>query len=254
MAVGSCGMCLADAKLSGGVEPAYTVCLGAAAFCRDLVRTQFRLQYKPVSRPGFSLRFRVLRAYQMTLEDDANDGSSEQEQSGAFDPPFDLIDVKARLSEPDGRDRFEFQGGYAYQHSDPNKADGYHTPYLSAQYYFGPPIRTGWGGLSRRWDVLLRVSQDRYAAAQRPQEELDQFVSTYTVPVTNDGATRVYAAYARELRFSGSNTVRTPSNRFEIGAKRYPTSWLELYGRISSFATRGIPGSTRFVAGANITI
>jgi hypothetical protein len=190
----------------------------------------------------------------MTMDDDKDEGSSEEEQAGKFDPPFDVADLKLRFSEPDGRDRLEVRAGYAYQHSDPNTVDGYHTPYLAGDYYFGPPIPTGWGGLSRRWDVLLKVSQDRYAQANRPQEELDQFVSTYTVPLSGDGATRLYSSYARELRFSGADIVRTPSNRFELGAKRNPTSWLELYGRISLFATRGIPGSTRAVLGLDLTI
>jgi hypothetical protein len=245
---------LADGnKIGGGIEPAYTACLSAASSCSDLVRTTLRLQYKPVSRRTFSVRVRVSRAYQMTFDDDRDEGSSEQQQASNFDPPYDVVDVKLRFGGPDGRDHFEVRTGYAYQHSDPNTIDGYHTTYLSGDYYFGPPIASGGGGLSRRFDVLLKVSQNLYAQANRPQEDLDQFVTTYTIPLNTDGSTRMYTSYARELRFSGSNTVRTPSNRFEVGAIRNATRWLEFYGRISVFATRGVPGTTRAVAGIDVT-
>ncbi|MEO6991320.1 MAG: hypothetical protein ABI346_08035, partial [Candidatus Baltobacteraceae bacterium] len=136
----------------------------------------------------------------MTLDDDKDEGSSEEQQASTFDPPFDVIDVKLRFGEPDGRDRFEVRTGYAYQHSDPNAVDGYHAASVSGNYYFGAPIRSGWGRQSRRLDVLVRVSDNLYAAASRPQEELGQFVSTYTVPLNTDGSTRMYASNARELR------------------------------------------------------
>jgi hypothetical protein len=249
------GACLADgAKITGGIEPAYTACLSAKTSCRSLLRTQFRIQYKPIFVRGFSVRLRLLRGYQMGLDDDREDGSSEEQQASKFDPPFDVIDVKLRFSAPDGRDHLEVRVGYAYQHSDPNAVDGYHTPYLSGDYYFGPPIPSGWGGLSRRWDVLFKISQDRYATATRLPEDLNQFVSTYTMPLNSDGSSRMYTSYARELRFSGSNTVLTPSNRFDLGATRNPTQWLELYGRISVYGTRGVPGTGKVVVGVDVTI
>jgi hypothetical protein len=188
------------------------------------------------------------------MDDDRDDGASEEQQTSKFEPPYDLIDAKARFSRPDGRDWFEARAGYAYQHSDPNRADGFHAAYLSADYYFGAPIRSGWGGLSRRMDVLLRVSQNLYATAGRPLEKLVQVVPTYTVPLNGDGTTRMYASYAREVRFSGSDAVRTPSNRFELGAYRNPTRWLEFYSRLSLWGTRGAPGTGKFVVGADITI
>ncbi len=190
----------------------------------------------------------------MGLDDDKDDGVNEEEQSSKFDPPFDLAEVKLRFSAPDGRDHYEVRTGYAYQSSDPNMADGYHSAYLSGDYYFGAPIPTGGGGLSRRLDVLFRVSENLYAAASRPPEALDQFATTYTIPLNTDGSTRMYTSYAREFRFSGSNAVRTPSNRFDLGTYRDPTRWLEFYARVSLFATRGITGTARFVAGADITI
>jgi hypothetical protein len=252
---GASGACLGDgAKLTGGIEPAYTACLSAPSGCRSVVRTQFRLQYKPIARRGFSLRFRILRGYQAGLDDDKDDGSSEEQQASIFDPPFDVIDVKMRFSAPDGRDHLEVRAGYAYQHSDPNTADGYHTPNITGDYYFGPPIPSGWGGLSRRWDVLMKISQDRFATPSRLPEDLNQFVTTYTMPVNSDGSSRMYAAYARELRFSGSSTVLTPSNRFDLGAIRNPTRWLELYGRVSVYGTRGVPGTSKIVLGVDVTI
>jgi hypothetical protein len=253
--VGASGACLADgAKITGGVEPAFTTCLGATSVCNNFVRTQFRLQYKPVAVRGFSARIRLLRAYQMTVDDDKDEGSSEEQQTSRFDPPFDLLDLKMRFSAPDGRDHFEARTGYSYQHSDPNAADGYHAAYVSGDYYFGAPIPSGWGGLSRRMDVLLRISQNLYATPNRPTERLVQLIPTYTVPLNTNGSTRIYASYAREVRFSGSNTVRTPSNRFELGAYRNPTRWLELYGRMALWGTRGVPGTSRIVVGMDITI
>lgn len=246
--------CLAAGAVSGGVDPAYTSCFSSAAVCSSTVRTQLRLQYKFISIRGFSARVRLSRSYQVTMDDDKDQGVSEERQAGLFDPPFDVADLKLRFSALDGRDRFEVRTGYAYQHSDPNTVDGYHTGYVSGDYYFGPPITTGFGGASRRFDVTMRVSDNLYAQANRPPEELDQFVSTYTVPLNNDGSTRMYASYARELRFSGSNAVRTPSNRLELGGVRDPTRWLEFYGRLSLFGTRGIPGAARAVAGVDITI
>jgi hypothetical protein len=218
-----------------------------------LARTQFRLQYKPVSRRAFSVRIKLMRAYQMTLDDDRDAGPGEQQQASKFDPPFDVIDVKLRFSEPNGRDHWEIRTGYAYQYSNPNSV-AYHTVYLSGDYYFGPPIPSGWGSLSRRWDLTAKLSQNRFALVSRSIEDFDQFVSTYTVPLSSDGATRMYGSYARELRFSGNNVVRSPSNRFELGAYRNPTRWLEFYGRISAYATRGVPGTTRFVLGVDVTI
>lgn len=242
------------AKITGGIEPAYTRCLSAGSSCSNLIRTQFRLQYKPFAVRGFSARIRLLRAYQLTVDDDKDEGSSEEQQASKFDPPFDLIDVKTRFSASDGRDHFEARAGYAYQHSDPNTVDGYHAAYVSGDYYFGAPIPSGWGGLSRRLDVLLRISQNLYATANRPSEKLVQFVPTYTVPLNTDGSTRMYASYARELRFSGSNAVRTPSNRFELGAYRNATRWLEFYGRMALWGTRGVPGTAKVVVGIDVTI
>ncbi|MGB7049342.1 MAG: hypothetical protein WBD57_13530, partial [Candidatus Cybelea sp.] len=133
-------------------------------------------------------------------------------------------------------------------------ADGYHAAYVSGDYYLGAPIPSGWGGLSRRMDVLLRISQNLSATPSRPTERLVQLLPTYTVPLNTDGSTRIYASYAREVRFSGSNSVRTPSNRFELGAYRNPTRWLELYGRMALWGTRGVPGTSRIVVGMDITI
>lgn len=252
---GSSAVCSADgAKITGGIEPAFTACLGANSRCRNFLRTQFRVEYKPISVRGFSARIRLLRAYQMTVENDQDEDSSEQQQTSKFDPPFDLADVKLRFRAPDGRDRFEANAGYTYQHSDPNSADGYHAAYVSGDYFFGDPIPSGWDGRSRQFDVLLRVTQILYATAARPVEKLVQAVPTYTLPVNADGSTRVYASYAREVRLSGSDAVRTPSNRFELGAYRNPTRWLELYGRMALWATRGIPSTARMVAGLKITI
>lgn len=188
------------------------------------------------------------------MDDDKDEGVSEERSASIFDPPFDVADLKLRLGALDGRDRFEVRTGYAYQHSDQNTADGYHTGYVSGDYYFGPPIATGFGGASRRFDVLMKVSDNLYAQANRPPEELDQFVSTYTVPINADGSTRMYVSYARELRFSGSNAVRTPSNRFDLCGYRDPTRWLEFYARLSIFGTRGIPGAAKAVAGVDITV
>lgn len=253
--VSASAACMADgAKITGGIEPAYTRCLSAGSSCSNLIRTQFRLQYKPFAVRGFSARIRLLRAYQLTVDDDKDEGSSEEQQASKFDPPFDLIDVKTRFSASDGRDHFEARAGYAYQHSDPNTVDGYHAAYVSGDYYFGAPIPSGWGGLSRRLDVLLRISQNLYATANRPSEKLVQFVPTYTVPLNTDGSTRMYASYARELRFSGSNAVRTPSNRFELGAYRNATRWLEFYGRMALWGTRGVPGTAKVVVGIDVTI
>jgi hypothetical protein len=247
--------CLADgAKITGGIEPAYTECLSAGTTCNNLVRTQFRIQYKPVSIRGFSVRLRLLRAYQMTMLNDGDDGSSEEEKSSKFEPPFDLADVKLRFSAPDGRDHYEIRTGYAYQASDPSKVDGYHTYYLSGDYYFGPPIPSGWGGKSRRFDFLVRVARNWYATASRPPETLEQFMPTYTMPVNATGSSRIYFTYARELRISGSTAVRTPSNRLELGAYRDPTRWIEFYGRLVFWGTRGITGTTKLLVGADITI
>lgn len=251
--VSASGRCLAGSgKITGGIESAYVACLDAR-YCRNLARTQFRLQYKPVNVRGFSVRIRFLRGYQMTLDDDRDVGPGEQRTASKFDPPFDVIDVKLRFSESDGRDHWEVRTGYAYQYSDP-KTVGYHTVYLSGDYYFGPPIPSGWGGLSRRWDLTAKLSQNRYARVSRSIEDLDQITSTYTVPLNSVGTTRLYTSYARELRFSGSNVVRSPSNRFELGAYRNPTRWLEFYGRISAYATRGLPGTARVVLGVDVTI
>jgi hypothetical protein len=242
------------AKLTAGIEPAFTACLAASSSCTKFVRTQFRIQYKLFSVPGFSARIRLLRAYQMTVDDDQDEGSSEEQQTSRFDPPFDLADVKLRFTAPDGRDRFEARAGYSYQHSNPYNADGYHAAYVSGEYYFGPRMASGWGGLSRRFDVLLRISQNLYATSNRPLQRFVQLVPTYTVPLTNDGSTRAYASYAREVGISGISNTRTPSNRFELGAYRNPARWLELYARMAWWATRGVPGTARVVAGADITI
>jgi hypothetical protein len=253
---GSGGACLADGggKAAAGIEPAYAGCLSARSKCKNMVRTQFRLQYTRFVARTFSVRIRVLRAYQLTLDDDREQGSSEEQQTSKLSPPFDVVDLRLRSTEPDGRDRFETRTGYSYQQSNPNTADGYHALYVSGDYYFGPGIPYGRGGLSRRLDVLLRVSETLFAAANRSAEETVQFVPTYTVPLTRDGSTRVYASYARELRFSGGNSVRTPSNRFELGTSRNATRWLQLYGRISLFGTRGVSGTAKGVLGIDITL
>lgn len=252
--LGGIGACDAAGSISGGIDPAYATCLSSAATCSNTVRTQLRLQYKPIAIRGFSARLRLSRSYQVTMDDDRDDGVTEERQAALFDPPYDVADLKLRFSALDGRDRFEVRTGYAYQHSDPNVVDGYHTGYISGDYYFGPPIATGFGGASRRFDVAMKVSDNLYAQANRPPEELDQFVSTYTLPLNGDGSTRMYASYARELRFSGSNAVRTPSNRMELCAFRDPTRWLEFYGRLSFFGTRGIAGAMRAVAGVDVTL
>jgi hypothetical protein len=251
--LGAGAACRAGGAISGGVDPAFSACLSAAT-CSNAVRTQLRLQYKPISIKGFSARLRLSRSYQATMDDDKDDGVSEERSASIFDPPYDVADLKLRFSALDGRDRFEVRTGYAYQHSDPYASDGYHTGYVSGDYYFGPPIAMGFGGASRRFDFLMKVSDNVYAQANRPPEELDQFVSTYTVPVNPGGSTRMYASYARELRFSGSNAVRTPSNRFELGGVSDPTRWLEFYARLSIFGTRGIPGAAKGVVGVDITV
>jgi hypothetical protein len=247
--------CLADGggKIGGGIEPAYTACLSAKSSCKSVARTQFRIQYKRYVSRTFSVRLRLSRVYQMTIDDDKADGSSEEQQASKFNPPLDVVDVKMRFSEPDGRDRFESRTGYAYQYPNPNAANGYHTVYVSGDYYFGPPIRSGWGGLSRRWDVLVRVSTDVFAIANRTPEELAQFVPTYTVPINGNGSTRAYVSYAREQRFAGGNSVRTPSNRFETGLTRDATPWLEFYGKLVLFGTRGLPGTSKAIFGVEVT-
>ena len=248
--------CLADSrgKTAAGIEPAYAGCFSARSRCKNVVRTTFRLQYTRFVARTFSVRFRVLRAYQLTLDDDRAEGSSEEQQTSQLSPPFDGIDIRLRSNESNGRDRLEARTGYSYQHSNPNTADGYHALYVSGDYYFGPPIRSGRGGLSRRLDALVRVSHNTFAAVNRSAEEMIQFVPTYTVPLTTDGSTRVYASYARELRFSGSNRVRTPSNRFELGVNRNATRSLQLYGRISLFGTRSVSGTAKIILGVDVTL
>ncbi len=248
--------CLAagGAQITGGVEPAYIACLGAASFCTNTVRTQFRVQYRALTVRTLSVRIRLQRAYQLTLPDDQNDGASEEQRASRFNPPFDVIETRLRLSESNGRDHFEARAGYAYQQTDPNAVDGYHEVYLSGDYYFGRPIRSGVGSLSRDFDVLVRVARDQYATAERSAEGIAQSVATYTVPLNGTGTTRVYASYARELRLGGSNAVLTPSNRFEVGLTRDVTRWLQLYGRFSLFGTRGTQGTARGVVGADVTI
>ncbi|MBV8531029.1 MAG: hypothetical protein JO104_06900 [Candidatus Eremiobacteraeota bacterium] len=254
--LGGGAACLADGggKLVGGVEPAYTICLSARPSCKSLVRTQFRLQYRQRVSRTFSVRLRLARAYQLTLDDDKEAGSSEEQAASKLQPPFDVVDLKLRFGEANGRDRIEMRTGYAYQHSQAGLSNGYHTAYISVDYYFGAPMASGWGGLSRRFDVLVKVSQNLYAAIDRPEEELTQFVQTYTLPLNADGSTRAYGSYARELRLAGSNNVRAPSNRFEVGAYRDATRWLQFYGRISVFATRGLPGASKIVLGIDIAI
>ena len=238
-------------KIGGGIEPAYSPCLSATS-CKSVARSQFRIQYKQFVTRTFSVRVRLSRVYQLTLDDDKADGSSEQQQASKFSPPLDVIDAKLRFSESDGRDHFEARTGYAYQYPNPNAANGYHVVYLSGDYYFGAPMPSGWGGLSRRWDVLVRVSRDLFATANPPGEDLVQFVPTYTVPLNSDGSTRAYASYAREQRFVGTNNVRTPSNRFEFGATRDATPWLQFYGKILLFATRGVSGTTKGIVVAEL--
>lgn len=242
------------AKITGGVEPAYAACLSAKSSCSNVARTQFRVQYTPVAVRGFSVRIRLSRAYQMTVEDDKDEGSSEEQQTGKFDPPYDVVDVKLRFTEPDGRDRFELRSGYAFQHSAANAAGGYHTAYVSWDYYFGGAIPSSFGGRSRRIDVVVKASENRYLTSMRLPEQLAQLVTTYTVPLDSDAGTRIYASYARELRFGGGDTVRTPSNRFEFGAYRNAMRWLEFYGRISAFATRGVAGTAKVAVGADISL
>jgi hypothetical protein len=196
---------------------------------------------------------RLLRAYQLTLDDDRDQGSSEEQQVSKLNPPFDAVDIRFRSSGTGGRDRLTVRTGYSYQHSNPNAVDGYHALYLSGDYYFGPVISSGRGSLSRRLDALIRVSQNVFASRNRSSEQIVQFVPTYTVPLSSDGSTRMYASYAREVRFSGGNSVRTPSNRFELGVARNATRWLELYGRISLFGTRGVSGTAKGVVGIDIT-
>jgi hypothetical protein len=249
------GACLADnrGKLAGGIEPAYEGCLSARPSCKSVVRTQFRVQYTWFVARARSIRIRLARAYQLTLDDDRQQGSSEEQQVSRLNPPFDNIDLRMRFTEPDGRDHLETRAGYSYQYSNPNAGDGYHAIYLSGDYYFGPPIRSGRSSLSRRWDAQLKVAENTYAAANRATQDVTQFGSTYTIPLNSDGSTRMYASYARELRFGGSNRLRTPSNRFELGANRNATRWLQLYGRIALFGTRSVTGTTRVVLGMDFT-
>jgi hypothetical protein len=252
--LGAGAACRAGGAISAGVDPALTTCLSSAASCSSVIRTQLRLQYKPISIKGFSARLRLSRSYQITMDDDKDEGVSEERSASIFDPPYDVADLKLRFSSLSGRDRLEVRAGYAYQHSDPYASDGYHAGYLSGDYYFGPPIATGFGGASRRFDVLMKVSDNLYSQAGRPPEELDQFVTTYTVPINADGSTRMYASYARELRFSGSDVVRTPSNRLELCGISDPSRWLEFYARLSIFGTRGIPGAAKGIVGVDITV
>lgn len=253
--IGAGSACLADGggKIGGAVESAYSACLSSQSSCKSVARTQLRVQYKRLITRTFSVRVRVSRIYQLTLDDDLDDGSSEEQQASKFNPPLDTIDVKLRFSDLDGRDHFEGRIGYAYQYPNPNAANGYHTTYISGDYFFGPPIPLGWGSLSRRWDVLVRFAQDEFAAANLPPEELGQVVPTYTIPINSDGSTRTYVSYAREQRFLGSNNLRTPSNRFEFGATRDPTRWLEFYGKILLFATRSVPGTAKAIVGVEVT-
>lgn len=252
----NCGRaCLADSggKVGGGVEPAFVGCISSKSGCKNVVRTQFRIQYTRYVTRTSSVRMRLLTAYQLILDDDRDQGASEEQQVSRLNPPFDVIDFRWRSSEPNGRDRFEARTGYSYQHSNPSVSDGYHALYISSDYYFGPPIPLGKGSLSRRLDLSIRVAQTTFAAANRSTEQTLQFGPIYTIPVTSDGATRVYGSYARELRFSGSNRVRTPSNRFEIGVTRKATRWLQFYGRISLFGTRNTPGATKLILGLDFT-
>lgn len=249
------GACLAagGGKIVAIVEPAYTACLSARSSCTSVFRTQFRVQYKPLVLRTFSLRVRVSRTYQLTL-DDNDDGSSEEQQASKLNPPVDVLDVKARFSEPDGRDHFEARIGYLYQFPKATAANGYHSAYFSGDYYFGGPIQTGTNSLSRRFDVLVRFSRDLFAMAGRPAEGIVQLVPTYTLPLNRDGSTRMSASYARELRLSGGRSVPTPSNRFDLGATRDLTPWLELYSRLSLFGTQSVSGTTKLVFGGEITI
>ena len=48
------------------------------------------------------------------MDDDKDDGVSEERNASFFDPPYDVADLKLRFSALDGRDRFEVRTGYAY--------------------------------------------------------------------------------------------------------------------------------------------
>jgi hypothetical protein len=254
--VSTCNACLAasNGRFGVGVESAYGLCLSAPSSCKSVLRTQFRLQYaRRLSRTS-SIRIRVSQLYQLTLDDDKSDGSSEEQQASKLSPPLDVVDVRLRLSDPDGRDHVEVRAGYTYQHPNPSTAIGYHTGYFSGDYFFGPPISTGVGSLSRRWDVVFRVSQDYFATTNRTPEQLAQIAPTYTIPLNSVGSSRAYLTYAREQRFSRINSVRTPSNRFEVGYTRDPRRWLEFYLKIALWGTRGVPGTGKALAGVSISL
>ncbi len=235
------------------LEPTYTACASAAASCTSSARLSLRFEYTPKKLRTSYITVKLSREYQRSWDDKSNSSAQEQESS-KFSPPMDVLDVKARIGDSDGRDHLEMRAGYTYQHSDGVTNDAYHSAYLSGDYFFGAPIEAGSDGLSRSFDVFTRLSQNFYSAAGRPDEMRLQIVPTYTVPINRDGTTRVYASYTREARIIMGNTLPVSSNRFDTAVVRDMTPSIQGYARLSIFGSKGLPGLTKVIVGIEIKL
>ena len=234
------------------LEPTSTVCLSAKTLCANAARISPGLEYKLVFKRASYLRVKISQRYERSQEDGA-DVETGDVQISPFFPVESVLDFKARINDVDARDRLELRTGYSYRRSTatmPN--NGYHSIYVSGDYFFGLPISAGSDGLSRQFDMRIRLAQNKYAERTQPNQLVVQLAPGFTVPVNKSGSTRITTTYLREIRFNGSDPRPEPSNRFDLSAIRDMNPAVRAYVTYSLFAAHGSPGKGQLVFGVRV--
>jgi len=238
------------------ISPSYSVCLSSTAPCTPLARLSFSAKYARRYSRTRSFRIKLAREYQQSTTDDAGQGILLLRASQAA---TDTLNARLRFFDGAGYERDTVQAGYSYQHSLGNSPT-YHTIYGFDDFFFGRPIERGSDGPARRFDVVLRLSENLYQSNLQLPQSYVLLTPEVTFPLNPSGTWRTNANYTIQQQFAGGGKLAPSSWRFTATVTRDFNPSIKAFVRfdtkktLNPNAASGSQRATLLIGGVNFTL